>query len=412
MWLLYLLVVILAIYIAGYCYVRHKYSYFADRNVAFIEPKFPLGNFGGAGTKENFTVMFTRMYHEKIAENVKFFGLFMFLTPLLVITDLELIKAVLVKDFQSFHDRGLYVNEKDDPLSAHIFNLAGDRWRNLRAKLTPTFTSGKMKMMFPIIVAVAEEFEKTIRTSMVVDNELDMKDLLARFTTDVIGTCAFGLDCNSLKDPNTEFRRYGKKIVEPKVSFFKQLFTGAFQGLSKKLGLTLIEKDVETFFMQTVRDTIAHRETNNVQRNDFMSLLIQLKNHADPSSRMTIEEIAAQSFVFFFAGFETSSTAMSLALYELAQNQKVQNKARECALKVLERHDGKMTYDAMKEMVYVEQCIKGECFRKESCIDLSSVLPFQSPFGNIRQWEAYSARPPMTTPYQAPTTLCRKEHSF
>jgi cytochrome P450 family 6 len=359
MWLLIFLIVIFSVYIAGYYYVRRKYSYFADRNVPFIDPKFPLGNFSGAGTKENFSTMFSRMYHEKIVENVKFFGLFIFFTPILVITDLELVKAVLVKDFQFFHDRGMYVNEKDDPLSAHIFNLGGDRWKNLRNKLTPTFTSGKMKMMFPIIVAVAEEFEKTLRASMVVDNELDMKDLLARFTTDVIGTCAFGLDCNSLKDPNTEFRKYGKKIVEPQVSFFKQIFTGSFQGLSKKLGLSITEKEVETFFMNTVRDTIAHREANNVQRNDFMSLLIQLKNHVDPSSRLTIEEIAAQSFVFFFAGFETSSTAMSLALYELAQNQKAQNKARECAQKVLERHDGKLTYEAMNEMGYIEQCIKG-----------------------------------------------------
>lgn len=57
----------------------------------------------------------------------------------------------------------------------------------LRAKLTPTFTSGRMKFMFQTIVDVADNFQKCL-AGMVEGNEnFELRDVLSRFTTDVIG---------------------------------------------------------------------------------------------------------------------------------------------------------------------------------------------------------------------------------
>ena len=76
-------------------------------------------------------------------------------------------------------------------------------------------------------------------------------------------------------------------------------------------------------------------------------------------SELTDELITAQAFVFFLAGFETSSTTISHALYELALNQDVQVKLRKEINQELEKFDGKITYDSIKCMKYMHKVFSG-----------------------------------------------------
>jgi cytochrome P450 family 6 len=73
--------------------------------------------------------------------------------------------------------------------------------------------------------------------------------------------------------------------------------------------------------------------------------------------------LTAQAFVFFVAGFETSSTTMSNALYELALNQKVQDKLREEIHEEYAKVNGDLSYDDIKNMVYLDKVFK-ETLRK------------------------------------------------
>lgn len=98
-----------------------------------------------------------------------------------------------------------------------------------------------------------------------------------------------------------------------------------------------------------------------------MQLLIQLnkggltteRKNDDKDGFITMNELAAQAFVFYLAGFETSSTAMTFALYELALNQEMQDKAREEIKAVLKRYDGKVTYEGIMEMQYMQKVLEG-----------------------------------------------------
>jgi len=85
-------------------------------------------------------------------------GIFSFDKPVLLIRDLELVKNILVKDFQNFIDRVISFDEKLDPLGSKIlFVMKGHLWRHWRTHLTPAFTSGKMKMMFYIVDTCGKE---------------------------------------------------------------------------------------------------------------------------------------------------------------------------------------------------------------------------------------------------------------
>jgi cytochrome P450 family 6 len=198
-----------------------------------------------------------------------------------------------------------------DPISAHLFNVDNPKWKGLRAKLTPTFTSGKMKMMFGTVCDVGKKFVETlgVESGEAVDNVIEIKDLAARFTTDVIGSCAFGLDCNSLNDPRADFRAKAKRLFDdPKHSRPFVEFCTMFKDLARKFHVTFLYKDSTDFFMKVVRETVEYREKNSVNRNDFMHLLIQLKNagalegESTKIGKLTIEEIAAQAVIFILAG--------------------------------------------------------------------------------------------------------------
>lgn len=83
----------------------------------------------------------------------------MFFKPILLAIDPELVKNVMARDFDHFVDRGVFSNEESDPLSAHLFSLTGLKWKHLRQKLTPSFTSGKLKKMFQTLVDCTKELE-------------------------------------------------------------------------------------------------------------------------------------------------------------------------------------------------------------------------------------------------------------
>ena len=64
--------------------------------------------------------------------------------------------------------------------------------------------------------------------------------------------------------------------------------------------------------------------------------------------------------MFLVAGYETSGSTLTFALYELAFHPEIQQSLRAEILQVLSKHDGKLTYDGIQEMSYLDRVVSGE----------------------------------------------------
>ena len=105
-----------------------------------------------------------RIYEEH--SDKPYVGIFTFDKPSLLIRDLDLVKNILVKDFQNFGERIISFEDKFDPLfGKNLASVKGQLWRQLRTNLTSVFTSRKIKMMFYLVETCGKELDKCLEKS-------------------------------------------------------------------------------------------------------------------------------------------------------------------------------------------------------------------------------------------------------
>ncbi|XP_046966798.1 cytochrome P450 6B7-like [Vanessa cardui] len=356
-----------------YLYGTRNFKYWERRQVKHEKPVLFFGN----NTRNYFmqksvSEMAEELYWKYPSEKVV--GFYRASRPELVIRDPEITKRILTTDFANFYARGLNKNTVEmEPLLRNLFFADGDLWRLLRQRMTSAFTSSKLKAMFPLIVERAERLQMWAHNATSEGQEIDARELMARYTIDIIGACGFGLDSDSLKEENSTFQKLGNSIFKagPKYFFIiilKELFPKIFNNLKV---LTHVEKAI----YRLVHDVLRQRNYEPSTRNDFIDILLKYKKKGTivgdsiekikpdgtpeiVSLEMNDDLIAAQVFVFFAAGFETSSSATSFTLHELAHHIDIQNKIQQEIDSVLEKFDNKLCYDAIKEMRYLEWSFK------------------------------------------------------
>lgn len=74
-----------------------------------------------------------------------------------------------------------------------------------------------MKMMFPILQECSEELKDVLKEPAKRGEVIEIKEIAARFTTDIISLCAFGIKTNSLRNPDAIFRKMGKRALDPTI---------------------------------------------------------------------------------------------------------------------------------------------------------------------------------------------------
>lgn len=273
------------------------FGYWKNQKIKFKEPVPFFGNITRfAFLLEPFHLTLHNLY--KFFADDDFAGFYQMRDPILLVKNPDLVHSILVKDFKNFCDRGfdfIYPNKELNPLSLHLFVANGDRWRALRKKMSTIFTSGKLKHMHDDILNCVTKLNKLIEREM--ENgagDLNLKNMYERLTIDMIGCCAFGIACNSLKD-NNQFREMGQKVFQPTWINSARILVAVFsKKLLKKLQLPDVSKEVTSFFKGVVLDTILYRRQTGTKRNDFLELLMDLQNaydepkYANPQSKENV----------------------------------------------------------------------------------------------------------------------------
>lgn len=365
-----IILVIIVVTLLFYIFSTRTFDYWAKRNVKH-DPPIPLfGNHLQNQLGKKSLIEITVELYNKYP-NEKVIGYYRGTTPELIIKDLELVKQIITADFPCFYKRGLSGNPKIEPLFGNLFHAEGDLWQLLRKRLTPAFTSAKLRAMFPLVVSCAERLQTVVEAS---SGELDARDVMARFTTEFIGACGFGIEMDTINNERSQFRELGKQIF---TRHFKNLILVPVVELFPSLRNVLYvgHKAVEDSIISLVEQIRKQRDYKPSGRNDFVDLLLELevkgkikgesieKRNQDGSPvlvemEMDLKCMAAQVFIFLAAGFETSSSATSFTLHELAFNPEVQSTVQEEIDRVMLKYHNRLCYDAIAEMDFLHMTFK------------------------------------------------------
>ena len=163
----------------------------------------------------------------------------------------------------------------------NLFFLEAERWRPLRNRLSPMFSSGKLREMFYLIVECSQHLEKHLEKNVGRKGIIECQELAAKYTTDVIGTCAFGIEISALENEDSEFHKIGREVFAVNLrNIVHQKLKEFVPMLYHLLGL-LPPPNFVLAFMKLVSETMKYKRENNIARPDFMKLLMDLQKNPD-----------------------------------------------------------------------------------------------------------------------------------
>lgn len=339
-------------------YLFKNFNIFKKHDVIHIPPVPILGNMSSFIFRQTSFVEFTQTLYN-FNQEAKYIGLYAMTKPILLLRDPELIKAVLIKNFDTFNDRPTVVNFNDYVISKSLFALQNKKWRDIRNLLRPFFSPSKIKIIFTSMSKYAVDFAELMSTLPVDKSDVNMKDIFDRYTNDVIALCNYGLEINSVRDPTNKFYTSGKDITHMSViRSMKFIFIRAFPKLGRILNIKLLNNQAMKYFEANIKNIITTRNTEQITRPDIIQLMID-NNNKPNRIQLDMDDMIAQAYVLYFAGFETTSSVMSFIVHKIVENPSIQIKLRQEIDKVLEESNGNLiTYEIINQMEYLHAVIK------------------------------------------------------
>ena len=295
-------------------------------------------------------------------------------------------RQVFVKNFDHFTDRSTAkISGKHEWMNKMITSLNGSEWKKLRSTISPTFSTKKMKNMFTIIDGIIENFIKQMEEVSKDNEKVDVKECYNRFSLDVIGASAFGIECDTLAKDPVFLKRAAELFTFNAMKVIRILI---FLVLPMKvinfLRIPVVD-DGFTYFKRISETTLEQRRKLEAKRGDFIDLMLdeqeKQKNDFDEDKNFKIcdDTILATSVLFIIAGNENIANLLTFSSYYLAKDETCQNTLRKEIEDIIEK-DGELNYHNIMEAKYLDACLS-ETLRLNSVLLLERVCTkdFQFP---------------------------------
>ncbi|KAM6157324.1 cytochrome P450 3A14-like [Erethizon dorsatum] len=338
-------------------YLYTTYSHGLFKKLGIPGPK-PVPLFGNVLSYGKGIWKFDQECYKKYG---RIWGLYDGLQPVLVITEPEMIKGVLVKEcYSAFTNRRML---GPTGFMKKAVSLSEDEeWKRIRTLLSPAFTSGKLKEMFPIIKQYGDVLVKNLRHEAEKGNPVHLKEVFGAYSMDVITGTSFGVNVDSLNNIHDPFVEKAKKLLRFDIldPFILSVVLFPFlTPLYEMLNISIFPRDSLKFFTKFVKKMKEDRlKPNQKHRADFLHLMMNSQNPKDTESHKALSdvEILAQSIIFIFAGYETTSNTLSFIMHTLATRPDVQKKLQQ-EIDTTLPNKAFPTYDAMMEMEYLDMVV-------------------------------------------------------
>ncbi|XP_027196234.2 cytochrome P450 3A56-like [Dermatophagoides pteronyssinus] len=313
---------------------------------------------------------------ENIKRVGKVYGFEMFGGVNIAVAEPELIQVVLSKEFTNFPNRRKF--NIDDDIFANVLSAVDlDQWKRLRAIVAPTFATGKLRRMKfrmdSICRTLIRNIDSELKKSGDQDCILNIKQFAGAFTMDTILQVAFGCQIDSLIEPNNIIIKNVKKLFNTDMSLkniVMFLIMFSMPSFIAKIFKVRPNNEVITFFSKFSLDIIERKRKEFIEKDfskasTFIEFLIeaeheynmlQQKNNNEDDEKKTVKymtnsEMIAQCVLFFLAGYDTTATTITMALYNLALNPDKQQLAYQEVERILQQQQLDDDKDPLESLV-------------------------------------------------------------
>ena len=277
----------------------------------------------------------------RLKRHGRIYGYFDGSRKILAISDPVVYKKILIRDFNKFSDR-FNATIHNQYLRTSLFFLPGQKWKRIRSIITPAFTSAKLRHTFSIVKECMDGVDEILNKSADQKLQVDCKKLFGAYSLNVIARSAFAANIDTHKNPTNEFAVNLTTFFS--ISYWRMMILIILPKIAQYFQIIWTKSNSVQFFVSVVTRIIEERKKRSTHHNDLLQQLIDaefdeqqikqmngderidVKFNSDQDKKLSEFEIACQTFIFLIAGYETTSSLISNAVYFLALNQDWQDK--------------------------------------------------------------------------------------